>query len=365
MVQNFNDIQFYYSYRGKTVLEAFKSKSQIRSLRKKEHVHHFLKGEFEGDNFFKHIYLEHNSLPEIDFNEIDTSCSFLGKNINFPVMINAMTGGFEDGVEINGNLARVAEKLNIPMAVGSQAIAVADKDYEASFRIVREILKDGVVISNINAFAGVEEVLKAIDMLQADAIQIHLNPAQEIAMPEGDRNFKGVLRNIENIVQKIDKPVIIKEIGFGISKDVSRRLMDVGVSYIDIGGSGGTNFIKIESARNEEFDFSELFQWGIPTALSLLECRSVSEDLNIICSGGMRSAEEIVKALCAGANMTGISGPILRELMTGGINGAEKYIQNIIYKSKVIMLLLGKKSIEELRTVPFRVKGELKELLDL
>jgi isopentenyl-diphosphate Delta-isomerase len=344
-------------------LEDLTSKNQIRSSRKKEHIHHFLQSDFESDNYFEHIYLEHNSLPELNFNEIDTKCSFLGKEISFPVMINAMTGGFKDGVEINSNLAMVAKTLNIPMAVGSQAIAVADKEYETSFRVVREILKHGVVISNINAFAAVDEVLRAIDMIQADAIQIHLNPAQEIIMPEGDRNFKGRLKNIEDIIKKIDKPVIVKEIGFGISRDVARRLIEAGVKYIDIGGSGGTNFIKIESARNDKMNFSELFDWGIPTALSLLECRSLSKDLNIICSGGMKSADQVVKALCAGADMVGISGPVLRKLLEGGYEGAEKYLQNIIYKSKVIMLLLGKKNLKELRTVPYRVKGELKELL--
>ncbi|ERI94771.1 isopentenyl-diphosphate delta-isomerase, type 2 [Clostridiales bacterium oral taxon 876 str. F0540] len=349
---------------GKTNLEDLTSKSQVRSSRKKEHVQHFLTGNFEGDNYFRHIYLEHNSLPELDFEEIDTRCSFLGKNISFPLMINAMTGGFKDGVHINGNLARLAEKLNIPMAVGSQAIAVKDKEYESSFKIVREILKDGLVISNINAFAEIDEVRRAIDMIQADAIQIHLNPAQEIVMPEGDRNFKGVLRNIEKIVAKIDKPVIVKEIGFGISKYTAKRLFDAGVRYIDIGGRGGTNFIKIESERNKEFEFGELFNWGIPTALSLLECRSVSGELNIICSGGMKSADDIIKALCAGADITGISGPILRALLEGGFDSAYKYLENIIYKAKVIMLLLGRKNINDLRSVPYRIKGELKELLD-
>lgn len=344
-------------------MEDLTSKSQMRSSRKKEHVHHFQQSNFEGNNYFEYIYLDHNSLPEIDFNEIDTKTSFLGKEINFPVMINAMTGGFDKAVEINSNLARVAKNLNIPMAVGSQAIAVADKAYEPSFKVVREVLRDGVVISNINAFAGLDEVRKAVDMIQADAIQIHLNPAQEICMPEGDRDFRGVLKRIENIVQKIEKPIIIKEIGYGLSKDVASRLIDVGVKYIDIGGRGGTNFIKIESARNMEFEFSELFEWGIPTALSLLECRSISKELNIICSGGIRRADEVVKALCAGANILGISGPILREFLEGGYEAAEKYLQNIIYKSKVIMLLLGRKNLEDLKTVPYRIKGELKELL--
>ncbi len=352
-----------YEYWEVALLEDLKAKSKIRSSRKREHVQHFLDSDFDSNNLFQYIYLEHNSLPEIDFEEIDTSTSFLGKKIGFPVMINAMTGGFDRAVEINRNLAKIAKSLKIPMAVGSQAIAVKDSDYELSFKVVREILKEGIVISNINAFANLEEAQRAVDMIQADALQIHLNPAQEIAMPEGDRNFKGLLKNIEHIVKKLDVPLIIKEIGFGLSKDVVRRLIGVGVKYIDIGGRGGTNFIKIESERNKEFHFDELFDWGIPTALSLLECRSISQDLNIVCSGGMRKADEIVKALCAGADLTGISGPILRELIDGGVEAAESYLQNIIYKSKVIMLLLGKKNIEELRTVPYRIHGQLKDLL--
>jgi isopentenyl-diphosphate delta-isomerase len=344
-------------------LEDLKEKSQIRSSRKKEHIHNFLQSDFQSDNYFKYIYLEHNALPEIDFNDIDSSCNFLGKTISFPLMINAMTGGFDKAVEINKSLASIAEKLNIPMAVGSQAIAVEDKDYEASFKVVREVLKEGLVISNINAFATVDQVSRAIDMIQADGVQIHLNPAQEICMSEGDRNFKGVLKNIENIVKKIHKPVIVKEIGFGISNEVAKKLLEVGVNYIDIGGRGGTNFIQIESERNETFRFEELYQWGIPTALSLLECRALSRDLKIVCSGGMKTAEEIVKALCVGADMIGISGPILKVLLEGGYEAVEKYIENIIYKSKVIMFLLGKKNLEELKAVPYRVKGELKELL--
>lgn len=339
-------------------------KSQIRSSRKKDHVNHVLKDNFESDNYFKDIYLEHNSLPELDFSEISTKSSFLSKDISFPIMINAMTGGFDRGIEINRNLATIARELNIPMAVGSQTIAIKDKNYEPSFKVVREVLKDGIVISNVNAFVDVEDARRAIDIIQADALQIHLNPAQEICMPEGDRNFKGILNNIENMVKKIDKPVIVKEVGFGISKNVATRLRNVGVKYIDLGGHGGTNFIKVENARNEEFDFDELFEWGIPTALSLIETRSISNDLNIISTGGMRTANEVVKALCVGTDMIGISGPILKKFVDEGYESAEKYLKNIIYKSKVIMLLLGKKNIEELRTVPYRIKGELKELLD-
>lgn len=344
-------------------MKDLKEKAEIRSSRKRDHVEHVLKNKFESNNYFNDIYLEHNSLPEIDFNDINTEYNFLGKNISFPIMINAMTGGFDRAVEINSNLAKVAKRLNIPMAVGSQTIAIKDKDYESSFKIVREILNDGVVISNVNAFVDVDEAKKAVDMIHSDALQIHINPAQEICMPEGDRNFKGVLKKIEKIVKNIEKPVIVKEVGFGISNDVAKRLYNVGVKYIDLGGHGGTNFIKVENARNEDFDFDELFEWGIPTALSLLENKNIASDLNIVCSGGMRTANDVIKALSIGANIVGISGPILRELEERGHESAYKYLENIIYKSKVIMLLLGKENIRDLKTVPYRIKGQLKELM--
>jgi isopentenyl-diphosphate delta-isomerase len=278
-------------------------------------------------------------------------------------MINAMTGGFDHAVEINGNLSKLAASFNIPMAVGSQAIAVNDPSYAPSFKVVRDNLDSGVVIANINGFATIDEVKYAVEMVRADGIQIHLNPAQEMCMPEGDRDFSGILKKIEHIVRELNQPVIIKEVGFGLSKAVTKQLIEVGVTYIDIGGGGGTNFIKIESARNEAFDYPELSEWGIPTALSLLENSQLDAKLNIICSGGMRSADEVVKALCVGANMIGISGPILRVLMEEGYDSAHAYIENIIYKSKVIMLLLGKKDILSLREVPYRLKGELNSLV--
>ena len=151
------------------------------------------------------------------------------------------------------------------MAVGSQTIALeGDEDAIDSFRIVREIIGDqGVVIGNLSGQASVEEAKRAMDMINADAIQIHLNPAQELVMEEGDREFKGIIDNIEAIVNNIDKPVIVKEIGFGISKDVAEKLYNVGVRYIDISGYGGTNFIEIENLRNQSFDFTELYSWGI------------------------------------------------------------------------------------------------------
>lgn len=336
--------------------------NEIRNLRKGEHIENFMNCAAEKDNYFKDIYIENNSLPELNFNEIDTRIRFAGKEISFPLMLNAITGGYEGAVDINRNLALLAKKFNIPIAVGSQTVALRDKAQEYSFRVVRETAGDGIVISNLSARSSYEDVLAAVEMIKADAIQLHLNAAQEICMEEGERDFKGILKNIENIIRRVKVPVIIKEVGFGISKSTARKLFGVGVKHIDIGGRGGTNFILIESSRNRKMDFSDLAEWGIPTALSLIQCCSISSEVNVICSGGISTAEEIIKALCIGAGMTAVSGAVLRELLDKGYSSSEEMLEHIIYKSRALMLLLGKQNISGLREVPYILKGELREL---
>src|SRR5699024_4157351 len=229
-------------------------------------------------------YLEHNALPELSFEDINTKTLFLNKKVDYPIMINAITGGTDFSQEINRQLSCISSEFNIPIAVGSQTIALYDEKSRESFKVVRKIMKDGVVIGNLGSTATVEEAKVAIDMIEADALQLHLNVAQELVMNEGDRDFKGILNNIENIVKNINKPLIVKEVGFGISKDVAKRLNDIGVSYIDISGSGGTNFIEIEGIRRDDIDFTDLYSWGIPTALSLIKCIAVNKNLNIIAS---------------------------------------------------------------------------------
>ena len=258
----------------------------MREKRKREHVENYLKTSFQGDTLFGDVFLEHNSLPELNFSEIDTKTEFLGKTLDYPILINAMTGGTEFSQEINKDLALLAKEFNIAMAVGSETIALCeDQGCRKSFEIVRETMgKDGLILANLSARASIEEVKMALNIIQGDAIQLHLNVAQELAMNEGDRDFLGIYKNIENIVENIDKPVIVKEVGFGISKDVAEKLYSIGVRYIDISGYGGTNFIEIENLRNMSIDLSELYSWGIPTALSLIKCREVSNDLRLISS---------------------------------------------------------------------------------
>lgn len=332
---------------------------KARAARKDEHIKLFMQSIAAKENGFKDIVIQNNALPEIDFESISTGCVFLSKAIEMPIMINAMTGGTEYTYEINQQLAKLSMACNIPMAVGSQTIAIHDKNTRESFKIVREINKSGIILANVSANSSYENVCEAIEMIAADAIQLHLNAAQEICMREGDRNFKGILNNIKNIVHEVKVPVIIKEVGFGISYEAAKKLYNVGVKYIDIGGRGGTNFIDIEDSRNQELDYSFLKHWGIPTAISLLECKHASRDLRIICSGGISKAEEIVKAITMGAILTGIGGLILRELLDNGYDAAKASIEKLQYQMKVFMLLLGTESIENLSKVNYFLKGEL------
>lgn len=336
----------------------------MRKARKKEHVESYLRTRHLGDTLLEDVFLEHNALPDMSMKDIDLSTDFLGKKVNYPIIINAMTGGSDFALEINRDLSKIARDFHIPMAVGSQTIALCeDPECVDSFQVVREnIGDDGVVIANLNAHANIEDVKKALDMIRADAIQLHLNPAQEAVMFEGDRDFRGILNNIEKIVKEANKPVIVKEVGFGISKEVATKLYNVGVRNIDVSGFGGTNFIEIENIRYNNVDFSDLFSWGIPTALSVIKCREVSEDLTIIASGGIRTSMDVVKSLVLGADMVGISGELLSYLLHGGYEHAKDYVDAIIHKLEILMLLLGKKNIKELNTAEYKLRGELREL---
>lgn len=336
----------------------------MRKYRKREHIESFLRSSFLGNPLFEDVFLPHNSLPECDFDEIDTSTRFLNKKINFPLMINAMTGGSEFTEDINRQLAEIAREFNIPMAVGSQTITLEDEDSIESFKIVREIMGDsGVILGNLSGRASLKDVKFAVDMLKADGIQIHLNPAQELAMEEGERSFKGILSNIEEIVKGSEVPVIVKEVGFGMSRDVARRLYSVGVRHIDVSGFGGTNFMEVENLRRPENDLSELYSWGIPTALSLLSIKNLNlKDLSLISSGGIKNSMDLIKSLVLGADMAAMSGEILSYLIHGGYEYTMEYLENIMYKAKIIMLLTGSKNVEELKKLPFTISGTLKEL---
>ncbi len=336
----------------------------MRKYRKREHIENYLRSSYTGNPLFDDVLLVHNSLPECDFYEVDTSTMFLNKKINFPLMINAMTGGSEFTEDINRDLSLIAKEFNLPMAVGSQTLAMEDKDAIKSYQIVRENMKDGIVLGNLSGRATVDEAKFAVEMIGADGLQIHLNPAQELAMDEGDRTFRGILTNIEKIVASLDVPVIVKEVGFGMSKEVVKRLYDSGVRIVDVSGYGGTNFMEVENLRNPENDLSELYSWGIPTAMSVIGAKSLElDDLQIISSGGVRNSLDIAKSIALGADMVAISGEILSYLIHGGYEYTMQYLAGLIYKTKIVMTLTGSKNIEELKKTKYFITGRLKDLL--
>lgn len=338
----------------------------MRRQRKKEHVENYLKTSYKGDTLLDCIYLEHNALPELNLDEINTEVSFLGKKISYPILINAMTGGTKFAGEINKDLSVLAKEFNIPMAVGSETIILCeDEGCKDSFRITRQnVGENGIIMANLNGHASVKDAKEAIEVINADAIQIHLNVAQELSMEEGDREFKGILSNIESLVSNLDKPVIVKEVGFGMSRDVIDRLYSIGVRYVDISGHGGTNFVEIENLRNLNIDLTELYTWGIPTAVSIMNSSNIYDDLTIVASGGIKNSLDIARSIVLGADVVGISGELLSYLVHGGIDHAREYLKDLIYKFRMVMLLMGKKDIENLKKANYKIIGTLKDYID-
>lgn len=333
-----------------------------RRLRKDEHIENYLKSESLTNSLLDDIYIEHNALGNLSLDEIDTSIEFLGKKITMPLMVNAMTGGGEAGCDINEDLSSICESVGIPMAVGSEAIAIDDEESRDAFTLMKD--KELIKIGNLGSERSLEDFVFARDLIKANAMQVHLNIAQELVMPEGDRDFRKLDENIKNLVENFDLPIIVKETGSGISKKVAQKLMTMGVKYIDVAGKGGTNFIEIEDLRDVETDFSEIYDWGIPTAKSIIDVRSVSKNVFIIASGGLRNAMDIVKSIIIGADMAAMSGEVLRYLLHGGYEACEDFLRDLNYKIKIIMCLVGAKNIEELKKVDYKVVGRLKELLD-
>lgn len=321
---------------------------------------------YKGDNLLKDVYIEHNSLPEISFDDINTFVEIFGKKVAFPLIINAMTGGTEKGCEINEMLYMLSKELNIPMEVGSQMELIKDNDLEQLFIGEKAEGKNrkSVLISNLSSKSSIEDVKYAMDIIDADGIALHLNSGQEAAAKDGNKDFRGIVENIKIMAGEFSDRLIVKEVGFGMSSKTIKTLFDCGVKMIDVSGAGGTNFIEIENLRCYEYDFSDLYCWGIPTAKAIIDARNISKDIKIIASGGIKTALDIVKAIVLGADYVGISGEILKFILHGGYDQAKQYIEELMYKTKIIMFLLGVKNIEELKKVNYTIKGELKDLIN-
>lgn len=269
---------------------------------------------------FSDLRLIPNSLPEIALDEVDLRTPFLGQVFTSPFYIEAITGGTEKTNTINAQLAEVAKSQNLAMAVGSQSIAIKYPELESGFRQVREINPDGFIFANLGANHSLENAKKAIDMIEANALELHINTAQELSMDEGDRTFYW-LEHINEISGKLDIPVIVKEVGFGISQDIFKKISQTAVSAINVGGAGGTDFAWIERQRGKnEFNIDH---HGFSTVESLIEARLSENQKPLIATGGIQSAEDILKSLMLGASMTSTAGFALSTLMKKGVEGLE------------------------------------------
>ena len=262
----------------------------------------------------------HQALPELDLDDVRLDLSLFGKELSAPLFISSMTGGTSQAEQINHNLAAAAQETGIPMGVGSQRAALEDPGLAASFQ-VRKIAPDILLFANLGAVQlnyGMTpaDCQAAVDMIEADALILHLNALQEAVMADGDTRFSGLLTRIEEVCSSLSVPVIAKEVGWGISQQAARQLVDAGVAAIDVAGAGGTSWTEVEMHRAE----SELgrqvaaafVDWGIPTADSIQLVRQTVPGLPILASGGLRSGVDIAKAIALGACMGGMAGPFLK-----------------------------------------------------
>ncbi|HEC2153546.1 type 2 isopentenyl-diphosphate Delta-isomerase [Staphylococcus delphini] len=320
-----------------------------REQRKNEHVRLALAQSDTLQSDFDRIQFVHHAIPEMDVEEVTLLPNFKALQMSHVLYINAMTGGSEWTAKTNEQLAQVAKATQIPMAVGSMHAALKNPAVRHSYAVAREQYPEGQIWANVSADVTLEEAQAAIEMIQANALQIHVNAPQELVMPEGNRQFKHWLTRISEIVKGVKVPVIVKEVGFGMSYDTIQQLIDAGVSYVDISGHGGTNFITIENERRQFKDMDYLKDWGQSTVVSLLEARNLSSRVHVLASGGVRHPLDAIKALRLGAEAVGMSRPILKMLHEEGVEATIEYVEDFKTQMAYIMTLLNAKNITELR----------------
>ena len=322
---------------------------------------------------FEDAQFIHRALPEIDKHKIDLSTTVFGHKFSAPLIVGAMTGGTAEATRINAAVAEAVEKLQLGMGVGSQRAAIENSKLEKTFSVVRKKAPTAFLIANIGGVQlvhgyGLKEVKKTVEMIDADAVAIHLNALQEAVQPEGQTNFKGVLAKIGEIAEELDKPVIVKETGSGIAAEEARKLEAAGVKAIDIGGTGGTSFAAVEyyRAKGQEnsmqhFLGDAFWDWGIPTVVSLAEITQTVK-IPVIASGGVRTGRDVAKALALNASLASVSQPALQAAVKGA-KDTENMLSLLIEELRNVMFLVGAEKVENLAKTPVVVTGKTAEWL--
>ena len=340
------------------------------SSRKRDHLEICYEQPVEaGDAGFGDVRLVHNAIPECDMDAIDLKTRFLDAKLDSPLFIAAMTGGHPDTLEVNRRLARAAERYNLGMGVGSQRAALENPELEGSFTVVREEAPHAFLCANLGIIQlrdhGIEWAERAVEMIDAEAIAIHVNLLQEAIQPEGDHSAVGCLEALRSLCEEFSRPVIVKETGSGISIGTARKIFGAGASAIDIGGYGGTSWAKIERLRATAPELAErgeaFLSWGIPTVVSLCEVRRAGGPT--IATGGLRSGIDIAKSLALGADLGGMALPLLKpameseEALSATIEGMHRHL-------RVAMFLTGSRTVADLRHTRTYITGLTRQMIE-
>ncbi|WAC00571.1 type 2 isopentenyl-diphosphate Delta-isomerase [Pseudomonas putida] len=308
---------------------------------------------------FDALQLEHCALPELNLDAIDLGSALVGKSLRAPILISSMTGGAARSTAINRHLAEAAQALGIAMGVGSQRVALRSGNDQGLTRGLRQLAPDIPLLGNIGAAQllekdGLDLAHRCVETLQADALIIHLNPLQEAVQPEGDRNWCGVLEAITRTVAAVGVPVVVKEVGAGISAPVALALSEAGVQVIDVAGMGGTSWAAVEAARAVrplDRRVAEAFSgWGIPTAISLQRIRRALPQIPLIASGGIRDGVDAAKAICLGADVIGQAAGVLHEA-TQSTSAVVEHFEMLIRQLRIACFCTGSANLAALRSV--------------
>ena len=351
------------------MLPEMNRKEDSTSIRKKEHIELTLtdKVAFKNKtNGFEYYDFEHYAITEVEISKLNLETSFLEKRIDYPFLISCMTGGTAEAENINARLSVAANNLNIPLGVGSQRQALENKEFHNTYKIIRKNAPSIPILGNIGASQVVmmdtfDAINFLIDLVEADAMVIHINPLQELIQKGGEPEFTGLLKKIRKMVKQIRVPVIVKEVGAGISQKAAKKLLECGVKGIDVAGAGGTSWAGVEILRNKNGKDIEFWDWGLPTSYCIRTVSGLKKkfDFTLIGSGGINSAEEAAKAFALGADLVASARIILQTLDKSGVEGVEKLVKDWFQYIKRILYLTGSFKLKDLRKNKLVLRGSL------
>lgn len=352
------------------ILEALYTRAMADiSQRKRDHIELCATGPVgfrSATTLFECVRLVHDALPELSLDELDTSVTLLGKKLKFPIIIAAMTGGTDEAAEINNALANVAEQRGYGFGLGSQRAMHRKAELAYTYR-VREHAPTTLLLGNVGMVQAremsVAQLQELAHSVKADALCVHLNPAMELVQPEGDRDFRGGIELFQKLTKELGIPVVAKETGNGISHRAAAKLKRAGVLNVDVSGAGGTSWVGVETLRAVEGAKrlgEALWDWGVPTAASVMACVKTGFD-GVIATGGVKSGIDVATAVALGASAAGIARPSLQALRQGGRDGVNQFFDDVERELCAIMLLTGSRTLSELRAAPRMITGALAE----